>query len=194
MRHHPPAGVLDLAAHNDVHQRHAVQGGLLVVVQGGKVHGHAEHAADLLGTRLEQAGLAEVGGIGAGLAFAAAIKFYPVIFLLYFLLKRDLRVCISWIVAMILFYIIVPAAVMGAQTWLAFESAILGLLTGGGIIHDVNSQYFVHVAIRWFASVMDSADLVPVQVLRWIGYGETRLYLKRVALSYQIYRWLYDGD
>lgn len=28
-------------------------------------------------------------------------------------------------------------------------------------------------------------------LLRWIGYGETRLYLKRVSLSYQIYRELY---
>jgi soluble lytic murein transglycosylase len=30
-------------------------------------------------------------------------------------------------------------------------------------------------------------------LLRWIGYNETRLYLKRVALSYEIYRALYEA-
>ena len=43
----------------------------------------------------------------------------------------------------------------------------------------------------WLADsrVEDRDDL-----LRWIGYNETRLYLKRVALSYQIYRALYELD
>jgi soluble lytic murein transglycosylase len=31
-------------------------------------------------------------------------------------------------------------------------------------------------------------------LLRWIGFGETREYLARVSLSYQIYQELYTGD
>ncbi len=31
-------------------------------------------------------------------------------------------------------------------------------------------------------------------LLRWIGFGQTREYLERVALSYQIYRELYTTE
>ncbi len=31
-------------------------------------------------------------------------------------------------------------------------------------------------------------------LLRWIGYGQTREYLERVALNYQVYQALYAGE
>lgn len=31
-------------------------------------------------------------------------------------------------------------------------------------------------------------------LIRWIGFGETREYLERVSLSYRIYQELYTGD
>ena len=59
------------------------------------------------------------------------------------------------------------------------ELAVLAYNAGAGSVEG------------WLAdpSVENRDDL-----LRWIGYSETRLYLKRVALSYQVYRSLYESE
>jgi hypothetical protein len=112
---------------------------------------------------------------GILIAFAAAIKYYPAVLLLYFILKRDMRVCSGALVAVALFYVFIPVALMDPYHWLTFEAATLKSVSEAAwVSRDVNSQYFVHVATRWLHLVTGSRQpLGPAcaQLLNWIGYA-----------------------
>jgi len=83
------------------------------------------------------------------LAFAIAIKFFPVFFLLYFVVRRDWRFCLACVVASAVFLVGVPALALGwGETWSYYAGLryILGLAQG--YLIDPNSQYFPNVARR----------------------------------------------
>jgi len=132
---------------------------------------------------------------GVVLAFAAAIKYYPAVFFLYFVLKRDVRVCVSFAVAAVVFYVVLPVAVMGPQSWLTFETAGAASLCGGGWISaDVNSQFFPHVVTRWFQLASDlQPPLPPVAAgtLAAIGYAT---FLGNAALLWTLQRSKVSGE
>jgi hypothetical protein len=110
---------------------------------------------------------------GVILAFAAAIKYYPAIFAVYFIFKRDKKACVSFAVSVILFYIAVPALAMGPQAWSDFEIATTKSLSAAAMAHNANSQYFVHVVFRWFGFLMNSRDSfssITTEALRLLGY------------------------
>jgi len=87
---------------------------------------------------------------GCLLAFAAVIKYYPALFLVYFLLKRDVRVLIAFSVAGFFFFAILPAAVLGTSNWIAFQNATMSVVDKADwTSSDVNSQYLVHVGLRY---------------------------------------------
>ena len=89
---------------------------------------------------------------GSLLAFAAAIKYYPALFVLYFLIKRDGRALAAFVVAGLVFYAALPAVVLGPSGWVAFESASWHALADTAWVSaDINSQYIVHVGLRWIA-------------------------------------------
>lgn len=110
---------------------------------------------------------------GVLLAFAAAIKFYPALFIVYFILKRDVRTCVAFVLAALVFYFAFPATVLGFANWLEFEKAVsIAIGSAEWVSHDVNSQYFAHVGLRWFAAIFErdagsSFDLA----LTIAGYG-----------------------
>jgi len=112
---------------------------------------------------------------GIILAFAASIKYYPILFILYFILKRDLRVIISFAIAGIFFYILFPAVIIGPESLILFETSIFNAVSGAEWIStDINSQYFAHVVARW--SHFESGILLPfkpgvIQALTISGYA-----------------------
>jgi alpha-1,2-mannosyltransferase len=110
---------------------------------------------------------------GVLLAFAAAIKFYPAIFIVYFILKRDVRTCMAFLLAAVVFYAVFPATVLGFSNWLAFEKAVgMAISSAEWVSHDVNSQYFTNVGIRWFAIIFGrNAGSFLAQGLTIAGYG-----------------------
>lgn len=86
---------------------------------------------------------------GALLAVAAAIKFYPALFGVYFVVKRDWRVCRSFILVFVLCYVVFPAVVLGPDNWIGFELATTGAIaTADWVSASPNSQYFAHVLSR----------------------------------------------
>jgi len=94
--------------------------------------------------------------IGAGilLGLAAAIKFYPGLLAVYFIVKRDVRACVSFAIAGAIFYCAIPAAILGWHNWFEFENTILNTVSQTNLaLRDPNSQYLTHVGLRWFASV-----------------------------------------
>ncbi len=110
---------------------------------------------------------------GILLAFAAAIKFYPAFFLVYFILKRDLRTCAAFVLAALAFYVVLPAAILGFSSWLEFEKAIgVALSNTDWVARAVNSQYFVNVGRRWSAIFFNHiAHDTLVQILAIAGYA-----------------------
>lgn len=92
---------------------------------------------------------------GIMLAFATAIKFYPALFISYFVLKRDKQVLIAFVTAALVFYVAIPAIILGPAEWVAFEKATRSVLGADSawISSDVNSQYVVHVGLRWAESL-----------------------------------------
>jgi alpha-1,2-mannosyltransferase len=106
------------------------------------------------------------------LAFAAAIKFYPALFIVYFVLKRDVRTCVAFGLAALTFYFVLPASVLGFSNWLEFERATSTAFSSiEWMPRDVNSQYIVHVGLRWFEIIFNrAASDALVLALTIIGY------------------------
>lgn len=108
---------------------------------------------------------------GALLAFGAAIKFYPALFVLWFVVRRDVKACVSFAAAFVLFYVLVPVSLLGWSNWVGFEGAILDMLGRSGLAaRDTNSQYIVHVVMRWVGATGPDHETLAVG-LRAVGYA-----------------------
>ena len=109
---------------------------------------------------------------GVLLAFAAAIKFYPALFIIYFILKRDVCTCLVFVFAAFIFYFAFPATLLGVAAWLDFEKAAsAGFRSAEWLSNDVNSQYFAHVGLRWITNIFErNAGDTLAQVLTIAGY------------------------
>lgn len=117
---------------------------------------------------------------GILLAFAAAIKYYPAVAAVYFIIKRDLRACFAFLAALAVFYFILPTAIFGFPQWLAFEEATLRFAGDGVLTFDVNSQFISDVGFKWYLLLLDSeppyGTLQNLAVAGW-GIGLYCLYL-----------------
>jgi hypothetical protein len=85
------------------------------------------------------------------LAFAVSIKFYPVVYLAYFLFRRDWKF-LGWFAAgWAAMALLLPALVLGPRDTIAFyrDSAANMDTDRAKITVDVNSQYLPHVIERW---------------------------------------------
>ena len=109
---------------------------------------------------------------GILLGLATAIKFYPALFCVYFIFKRDLRALIAFGLATFVFYFAFPATILGFSGWLGFEKIILYDTSHTKFVtYDVNSQYFTHVALRWFELFFSQVpDAAFARVLKVLGY------------------------
>lgn len=83
-------------------------------------------------------------------ALAISIKFYPVVFLLYFLLKRDWKTLGATAALTFLFLVVVPAGVLGPRTSLEFIRQVQQSVADNrpSIVANPNSQYFPSVMQR----------------------------------------------
>ena len=107
---------------------------------------------------------------GVLLAFGAAIKFYPALFLIWFVARRDLKACVSFVAAFALCYVLVPVSFLGWSSWYGFEQAILDMLGRSGLAaRDTNSQYIVHVVMRWLGANGPDHETLAVG-LRAVGF------------------------
>lgn len=109
---------------------------------------------------------------GVLLGFATAIKLYPIYFIVYFILRRDIRTCIAFGLSTLSFYFIFPSIILGFDNWLTFEkTANEAIINSGWVSRDVNSQYIVHVGLRWFNFIFDRvAGEIISEYLTTIGY------------------------
>jgi len=84
------------------------------------------------------------------LAFSVSIKYYPILFIVYPLLKRDYRFLAMFGLCMVTFFAVIPSIALGALEWIHFEKAVSVLIANAKFAGDVNSQYFGHVILRIF--------------------------------------------
>jgi hypothetical protein len=105
------------------------------------------------------------------LAFAASFKFFPIIFLVPFIFRRDFRFLLYAVIACGVFLIAVPGLLLGIDGTLNFYSALLDSYRHfDWVIANYNSQHFPHVLLRWlYATGFDASALLPL--LRWTSYG-----------------------
>ncbi len=84
------------------------------------------------------------------LAFGTSIKYYPAVFIVPFVLRREWRVVVSFLLGVVVFYALVPITVIGFTDWKEFEIASIALLRIKRKLDmiDINSQYFPHVFMR----------------------------------------------
>ncbi|MBE7433208.1 MAG: DUF2029 domain-containing protein [Anaerolineales bacterium] len=122
------------------------------------------------------------------LAFGISFKFFPLIFLLPFVIRRDLRFLLYSFIACAVFLIVIPAALLGMDGATRFYAALFDSYRHfDWVIANYNSQHFPHVILRLAkATGIDdamlrlaiSADFNPsmyLQILRWFSYSITAL-------------------
>jgi hypothetical protein len=105
------------------------------------------------------------------LAFAASFKFFPIIFLVPFILRRDIRFILFSATACGVFLIAVPCLLLGIDGTLNFYSALLDSYRHfDWVITNYNSQHFPHVLLRLTNAMgFNTHDVLPL--LRWTSYG-----------------------
>jgi len=110
---------------------------------------------------------------GILLGFATAIKMYPGYFMIYFVLKRDVRTCVSFVLSTLFFYLVLPATIIGFDNWLAFEKTTgEAIASAAWISNNINSQYIVHFGLRWFDILFErTANGNVAKALEMLGYG-----------------------
>jgi hypothetical protein len=97
-------------------------------------------------------GRGERGRPAAFLGIAAAIKGYPLVFLAWFVARRDTSFLARAGVACVATLVVLPALVMGPMHALAFQRISTGAVMGAadGVLRDFNSQYAPAVLGRYW--------------------------------------------
>lgn len=98
------------------------------------------------------------------LALAVSIKFYPGIYLLWFVLRRDLRYLAAFAASFAALGFLVPSAVLGPKDTFGFYRSVATNLRSDQpkIASGINSQYLPHVVERWTHLARgDSSPLPP---------------------------------
>jgi hypothetical protein len=105
------------------------------------------------------------------LAFGLSFKFFPIIFLVPFAIRRDIRFLLFAAAACVTFLFVVPYIFLGGGDLLKFYSALLDSYCNfDWVITNYNSQHFPHVILRLTkAAGYDARAILPL--LRWIAYG-----------------------
>jgi alpha-1,2-mannosyltransferase len=116
------------------------------------------------------------------LAVAAGIKGYPLVFVLWFVLRGDLRFVLRTAVASAVVLIVLPLVFMGPEHALWFQrmstNAVLG--AADGVLRDFNSQYAPAVLSRFYEGGWDAAPPVAVA---WAKLGSGAMLAVVAALS-----------
>jgi hypothetical protein len=104
-------------------------------------------------------------------AFAASFKFFPLIFIVPFIFRRDFRFLLYTVITCGAFLIAVPCLLLGIDGTLNFYSALLDSYRHfDWVISNYNSQHFPHVLLRLMNATGFYAS-AHLPILRWISYG-----------------------
>lgn len=87
---------------------------------------------------------------GILLALATSIKYYSGLFLLFFLIRKNRRAVLSFVVAGVVFFVLAPMIVLGPAGWIRFHLSVMENFSRvNWITPNSDSQYFAHVLFRW---------------------------------------------
>ena len=105
------------------------------------------------------------------LAFAASFKFFPLIFILPFIFRRDFRFLLYVGIACGVLLIAFPCLLLGIDgTWNFYSALLDSYRQFDWVMTSYNSQHFPHVLLRWMeATGFDAQPNLPF--LRWTSYG-----------------------
>ncbi|MBM3123762.1 MAG: DUF2029 domain-containing protein [Chloroflexi bacterium] len=122
------------------------------------------------------------------LAFSTLFKFYPILFLFYFLFTGDLIFIVLFMFLLFVLGIAIPAMFIGFKPTIIFYFAVLDV-TGARFadmadrLPGINSQYFPLVAMRYFGEFNNLEWLPPLQILSWLILGANLLLVMLLASS-----------
>lgn len=119
------------------------------------------------------------------LAFGISFKFFPFIFFVPFLIRRDIRFLLIGAAACAAFLFVIPGVLLGVDGALGFYSALLDTYRHfDWVISNYNSQHFPHFLLRMaYAGGYNALAYLPL--LRGISYGIAAL---NIGLIYIIQR------
>jgi hypothetical protein len=104
-------------------------------------------------------------------AFGISFKFFPLIFLVPFVMRRDVRFLLYCFTACVALLLIVPASLLGVDGALRFYAALFESYRHfNWVISNYNSQHFPHVILR-LARAGGFGTYSYLPILRWIGYS-----------------------
>jgi hypothetical protein len=116
------------------------------------------------------------------LAFGISFKFFPIIFLLPFVIHRDVRFLLYSFIACAVFLFVIPASLLGMDGTSSYYSALLDSYRHfDWVLSNYNSQYFPHVLLRLMEATRFDAH-VALPLLRWTSYGIAMLNLGLVFI------------
>jgi len=116
------------------------------------------------------------------LAFAVSFKFFPIIFILPFIFRRDFRFLLYAAIACGAFLIAVPCLLLGIDgTWNFYSALLDSYRHFDWVLTSYNSQFFPHVMLRLATSIDFNLDAY-LQILRGIAYSIAALNVGLVFL------------
>ncbi len=134
---------------------------------------------------------------GVVLALGTAIKYYPGLFAIYFLLKRDVRALAAFAAATLLLAVGLPWATLGPARSEQFRRTVQARVVEArrGLFRDINSQYIASVVYRQTAR--GAKEISPLQrtvintpQARMEALREQMLGPERPGPVWQVLRWI----
>ena len=123
---------------------------------------------------------------GVVLALVTCIKYYPGVFAVDFLLRRDWRAVAGFAAGLLGFYVVVPLVFLGPSGWWYFERASMQSLPGAALLlDDFNTQYFPHVIKRLGVPLGYGVSAPMLGVLRLVGIA---VFVANCFLVWWLYR------
>jgi hypothetical protein len=105
------------------------------------------------------------------LALAVSIKFYPIMFVAPFALRRDIRSVLYAAGACAAFLFVIPGVLLGPGGTLGFYGALLDAFRDSDwVVANPHSCYFPHVVLR-LAGAAGYDMQAHLSLLCWIGFG-----------------------
>jgi hypothetical protein len=119
------------------------------------------------------------------LAFGISFKFFPIIFLLPFVLRRDFRFLLYFFAACGMFLFVIPASLLGMDGVTRFYAALFDSYRHfDWVLSSYNSQHFPHVMLRLVKAA--GLDHELLRLAGAAGYNVSAYLLILGGISYSI--------
>jgi hypothetical protein len=105
---------------------------------------------------------------GLVLALVTSIKYYPGVFVLYFIIQRDVRFLKYFFLGLIVFYIAIPLLQLGMDGWIHFTTVSFSQFPTYRLFYgSPGSQNFIHVLLRWSYNLDYNMTEMTYHLLRY---------------------------